>query len=251
MIRYLSATAVAASLMFSAVSFAAEPMVPAAVKSAVADSARPAADTERDAGRKPAECVAFAGIKAGDVVADISPGNGYFTRIFSKVVGPKGKVYAVLAAAGLARRPESGDGMKALAADTHYGNIVFHASDYDKFTTPQPLDVAWTSDNYHDFKNRGEGYTDNMNKAIFAALKPGGIYMVIDHAAEKGSGGRDTSTLHRVDPDLVKKEVTSAGFTFVGESNVLANPADDHKTPNADGAVKGKTDQFVYKFKKP
>ncbi len=245
----LTVTAVAAGLLFSAASFAAEP--PAVVKAAVADKARPAADTERDANRKPAEAVAFAGIKAGDKVADINPGGGYFTRIFSKVVGPTGKVYGVIGAATLAQRPTAGDGMKALQADAQYGNIVFHASDYDKLSMPEALDVAWTSDNYHDFKNRPAGFTEAMNKAIFAALKPGGTYIVIDHAAEKGSGGRDTNTLHRVDPDLVKKEVLAAGFKLDGESNILANPADDHKGGVGDGAVKGKTDQFVFKFKKP
>ena len=251
--RFIATTALVSTLLLgTAVTtsvFAAD--VPGAVKSAVADKGRPEADTSRDANRKPAEVVAFAGLKAGDKVADISPGGGYFTRIFSKVVGAKGKVYAVLPASTLATRPEAGDGMKALAADAQYGNIVFHASDFDKFTAPEALDVAWTSDNYHDFNNRGEGYTLAMDKAVFAALKPGGTFIVIDHAAEKGSGGRDTKTLHRVDPDLVKAEAQAAGFTLEAESNVLANPADDHKVGVTDGGVRGKTDQFVVKFKKP
>ncbi len=249
MIRSLSLMAVGMGLLLGAPAPAAE--APAAVKAAVADKARPAVDTQRDENRKPAEVVAFAGIKAGDKVADINPGGGYFTRIFSKVVGPKGKVYGVVAQATLQRRPEAGDGMKALAADANYGNIVFHAADYDKLTTPEQLDVAWTSLNYHDFKNRGEGYTDAMNKAVLGALKPGGIYIVIDHAAEKGSGGRDTNTLHRIDPDLVKQEALAAGFVLDGESDVLRNPADDHKVGVGDGEIRGKTDQFVYRFKKP
>lgn len=247
--RFVSSIALAATLMLSSASFAAD--VPAGVKAAVADKGRPEADTARDANRKPAEVVAFAGIKAGDKVADINPGGGYFTRVFAKVVGPKGKVYGVVAASTLATRPEAGDGMKALQADALYGNIAFHASDYDKLTMPEALDVAWTSDNYHDFNNRGEGFTLAMNKTIFGALKPGGTYMVIDHAAEKGSGGRDTKALHRVDPDLVKAEALAAGFTLEAESNVLANPADDHKVGVTDGGIRGKTDQFVLKFKKP
>ena len=140
--------------------------------------------------------------------------------------------------------------MKALAADTNYGNIVFHAVDYDKLTTPEPLDVAWTSLNYHDFKNR-PGLVEGMNKSVFAALKSGGTYIVIDHAAEKGSGGRDTSTLHRIDAAFVKQEVIAAGFKFDSESNILANPADQHATKVFEGDMRGKTDQFILKFKKP
>jgi predicted methyltransferase len=247
--RFLSSTAIALSLLMGAAAIAAD--VPAGVKAAVSDAKRPAADTERDANRKPAEVVAFAGIKAGDKVADINPGGGYFTRIFSKVVGSNGKVYGVVSATTLASRPQAGDAVKAIAADAAYGNVVFHPIDYDKLTTPEPLDVAWTSLNYHDFKNRPAGFTDAMNKAVFAALKPGGIYIVIDHVAEKGSGGRDTSALHRVDPELVKQEVLAAGFKLEAESNVLAHPADDHKVGVNDSNIRGKTDQFVFKFRKP
>ena len=247
--HFISSTAIAVSLLLGSAAIAAD--VPANVKAAVADKGRPSADTDRDANRKPAEVVAFAGIKAGDKVADINPGGGYFTRVFSKVVGPSGKVYGVVSAATLAQRPQAGDGMKALQADAQYGNIVFHAADFDTLTTHEPLDVAWTSLNYHDFKNRPAGFTDAMNKAIFAALKPGGTYIVIDHAAEKGSGGRDTSALHRVDPELVKKEVLAAGFRLESESDLLASPSDDHKVGVTDGNIRGKTDQFFFKFKKP
>jgi predicted methyltransferase len=247
--HFISSTAIAVSLLLSTAAIAAE--VPANVKAAVAHKGRPSADTERDVNRKPADVVAFAGIKAGDKVADINPGGGYFTRIFAKAVGPTGKVYATVGAAGLATRPTSGDGMRALQADTQYGNIVLNASDFDKLTAPEQLDVAWTSDNYHDFKNRPAGFTEAMNKAIFAALKPGGTYIIIDHAAEKGSGGRDTNTLHRVDPDLVKAEVLAAGFKLEAESNALLNPADNHSSKVSEADTKGKTDQFVFKFKKP
>ena len=245
----LTSLALASSLMLGTAAFAAD--APANIKAAVSDKGRPAADTDRDANRKPADVVAFAGIKAGDKVADINPGGGYFTRIFAKAVGPNGKVYATVGAAGLAAKPASGDAMRALQADAQYGNILLHASDFDKLTVPEPLDVAWTSDNYHDFKNRGPGFTDAMNKAIFAALKPGGTYIVIDHAAEKGSGARDTNTLHRVDPDLVKAEVLAAGFKLDSESKALVNAADNHSNKVFEGDTKGKTDQFVFKFKKP
>ena len=249
MIRSLAAAAVAAGLMFGV---ANAQTVSDAVKSAVADAGRPAADKERDANRKPAEVVAFSGMKAGDVVADINPGGGYFTRIFSKTVGPKGKVYAVVSDATLAKRPEAADGIKAIAGDKNYGgNVELVVADFATLKTAMPLDIAWTSLNYHDFKNRGGSFTENMNKAIFAALKPGGTYIVIDHAAEKGSGARDTEKLHRVDVDLVKKEVQAAGFKLEAESNLLAHPEDKHTSPVFDGEVRGKTDQFVLKFRKP
>lgn len=249
MIRSLAAATIAAGLMFSA---ANAQTVSDAVKAAVADTARPAADKERDANRKPAEVVAFSGMKAGDVVADINPGGGYFTRIFSKTVGAKGKVYAVVSDAMLAKRPEAADGIKAIAGDKTYGgNVELVVADFANLKTAMPLDIAWTSLNYHDFKNRGGSFTENMNKAVFAALKPGGVYIVIDHAAAKGADANVTEKLHRVDPEVVKKEVMAAGFKLEAESNLLAHAEDNHTSPVFDGAIRGKTDQFVFKFRKP
>jgi predicted methyltransferase len=249
MIRSLSIAAVAAGLMLGT---AHAQSVPDAVKSSVADKGRPAADTARDENRKPAEVVAFSGMKAGDVVADINPGGGYFTRIFAKTVGDKGKVYAVVSDAALAKRPEAADAVKDIAADANYGGVVeLLVADFAALKTAQPLDIAWTSLNYHDFKNRGGTFTDQMNKAVFAALKSGGTYIVIDHAAEKGSGARDSEKLHRIDPELVKKEVMAAGFKLESESDLLAHAEDDHTGRVFDDAIRGKTDQFVFKFRKP
>jgi predicted methyltransferase len=90
-----------------------------------------------------------------------------------------------------------------------------------------------------------------FNRAVFKALKPGGTFLVVDHVAEAGSGMRDTDTLHRIDPAIVKQQVVAAGFVFEGESNVLRNPADDHKKVVFDKAIRGRTDQFIYKFRKP
>src|SRR3546814_6060897 len=111
---------------------------------------------------------------------------------------------------------------------------------------------SWTVQNYHDIAN--DGGADALrafDKRVFAALKPGGIYVVIDHAAEAGSGLRDTDTLHRIDPAIVKQQVVAAGFEFVGESPVLANAQDDHTLKVFDPKVRGTTDQFIYKFRKP
>jgi len=90
-----------------------------------------------------------------------------------------------------------------------------------------------------------------LNKAVFAALKPGGTYLIVDHVAQAGSSLRDTDTLHRIDPATVKSQVTAAGFQFVGESPLLANQADDHTKKVFDPSVQGHTDQFIYKFRKP
>lgn len=252
MIRTLSVIALAAGLAFGVAQNATlAQSVSDAVKSAVADAGRPQADKDRDAGRMPAEVTAFAGVKASDVVADINPGSGYWTRIFAKTVGAKGKVYGIVSDAAVAKRPEAADGMKALAADKAYGNIEAVIADFANLKTAMPLDVAWTSWNYHDFKNRGSNFTPNMNKAIFAALKPGGTFIVIDHSAGSNAAADVTEKLHRVSPDVVKQEVMAAGFKLEGESKLLAHAEDNHMSPVFDGAVRGKTDSFVLKFRKP
>ncbi|MGE4061999.1 MAG: class I SAM-dependent methyltransferase [Rhodospirillaceae bacterium] len=250
MIRTLSVVAIAAGLAFSTASVSMAQSD--AVKAAVADAGRPQPDKDRDAGRKPAEVTAAAGIKAGDVVADINPGGGYWTRIFSKIVGAKGKVYAVVSDAGLAKNPKAADAVKAIAEDKAYGgNVEVTVADFANLKTAAPLDVAWTSWNYHDFKNRGSNFTPNMNKAVFAALKPGGRYIVIDHSAGANTTPEATEKLHRVSPDLVKQEVTAAGFKLESESKLLAHPEDNHTSPVFDGAVRGKTDSFMLVFRKP
>jgi predicted methyltransferase len=233
----------------SALAVAADAVSPAAA-AAVAELSRPDADRARDADRKPGEVVTFAGIKPGDKVAEVMPGGGYFTRIFSKVVGDKGIVFAMVPARPAnapANAPDFAAGVKAIAASPGYGNIRVVAMEGEKF---DPVDVAWTSLNYHDFHNRPNADLMAFNKNIFNALKPGGTYIVIDHAAQDGSGGRDTGTLHRIDPALVKSEVLQAGFEYVGESNALRNPA-DAKDKGVREVPRGKSDQFVYKFRRP
>jgi predicted methyltransferase len=215
------------------------------IAAAVADPARPAADRKRDALRKPAACLAFAGVRPGMKVAELFPGTGYFTRLFSRIVGPRGQVYEFV---GASRK----NPVDAIAANPHYyHNITVSAWPVGKLPVPQPVDLVWTSQNYHDLHNvKGLDVAD-FDRAVFAALKPGGIYLVLDHVAPAGSGLSDTSTLHRIDPAAVKKEVMSAGFQFVGESNVLRNPKDPHTKIVFDPSIRGHTDQFIYKFRKP
>jgi predicted methyltransferase len=227
--------------------YAADPAPSAAIAAAVADSARPAADTARDAARKPAEIVAFAGVKPGDKVAEFLPGGGYFTRILAKAVGPEGHVYA-LVPAGFAQRPGGLDALNALAAQ--YGNVTVVATDLTNFTLPEPVDVAWTSENYHDMHNGPTPSFAGVNTATFAALKPGGLYYVEDHAAP-GTGISATSTLHRIDPAAVISEVTAAGFSVDAQSDLLANPDDPHTAGVRDPSIQGKTDKLAIRFKKP
>ncbi len=242
--RIVSAfTALGLSLAFTGPCLA---QIPDYVAKAVADPGR-AQDRSIDDRRKVGELVTFSEAKPGDKVLELIPGGGYFTRVFSKVVGPQGRVYAVWP-----NEYEGGpDKIKAVAAE--YGNIDVLTQPAAKLTAPQPVDVVFTSQNYHDYPDKFMGPTDPavLNAAVFAALKPGGVYVVVDHAAEAGSGLRDTETLHRIDAAAVKQQVVAAGFEYVGETNVLRNPSDDRKRNVFDPAVRGHTDQFVYKFRKP
>jgi predicted methyltransferase len=220
--------------------------IPAYVTAAIAEPGR-AADAKDDSRRHIAEIVAFSGVKPGDSVLELVPGSGYWSKVFSKIIGDQGHLYAAV--------PEP---MKKYSDETmtlpkSYPNVEVLVQPADALATPAPVDVAFTVQNYHDYPDKFMGPTDPaiLNKAVFAALKPGGTYIVVDHVAEAGSGLRDTDTLHRIDPALVKQQVEAAGFEYVGESDVLRNPADDHKLKVFDDAIRGHTDQFAYKFRKP
>jgi predicted methyltransferase len=256
-VRHRSAGAIAAATLFAvlgSLAGAKSPAIPKAIAAAVADPARPPADRDRDANRKPAECIAFAGLKPGQRIADLIPGGGYFTRIFSGVVGAKGEVIAVAPPKrpdAPPERPEPAAAVRAIAADAHYPNVTVRVEKIAELKLPENLDMVWTSQNYHDVHNVKDIDVGAFNQAVFASLKPGGTYIVIDHAAKKGSGFGATSTLHRIDPDAVKTEVMAAGFEFVGASDVIANPADDHEAAVFEQGMHDKTDRFVLKFRKP
>jgi predicted methyltransferase len=210
----------------------------------LADPERPEADKARDADRKPVETMAFAGLRKGAKVAELSPGGGYYTRLIGKAVGPEGRVYA------MAVRPAPA---VIEWAKTH-PNVRFIAVQPGLLNPPEPVDIVWTTNNYHDFKNNKVGDSDlaiETNKAAFRALKPGGIYLVGDHEAGHGVGAGATSTLHRIEGAFVRREVEAAGFQFVGESPVLRHEGDDHRLRVQESGIRGKTDQFVYKFRKP
>jgi predicted methyltransferase len=221
---------------------------------ALADPARPADEVALDPLRKPAEVIAFAGLKPGDRVADFMAGNGYFTRIFSRVVGPAGRVYAFLPAQQLANcSADETAGTKALQHDPRYTNVQVLIDAADRFAVPEALDVVWMSLGYHDLHDSFMQPVDiaRLNAAVFRALKPGGVYLLVDHVAAAGSGLRDTETLHRIDPESLRAEVTAAGFVLAGESAVLRNPDDSHALRVFDPAIRRHTDQVAFKFRKP
>jgi predicted methyltransferase len=243
--RKLALVCASALLFTSAVAVAASTKLPAYVASALADKARPEADVKLDEARKPGELIAFAGIKPGERVADYLPGGGYFTQLFADVVGPNGHVFA-------ATLSDKGSERLKGVVEAHK-NVSTVVAPQGTFLMPGPLDVVWTSLNYHDLHNLklGDGGMVKLDKAIFDSLKPGGVFIVIDHAAEPGSGVRDTNTLHRIDPAVVKQEVEAAGFKLEAESKLLSNPEDDHTKGVTDAAIRRHTDQFVFKFRKP
>jgi len=226
---------------------------PSYITAAIADAKRPTGDTDQDANRKPEAVLVFAGVKPGDHVMDLLPGGGYYTRLFSKVVGPKGAVYAVTPNELLTKFAKALDGVKAIADSGDYKNVTVLQQPAVPVTAPQPVDVIFTSMNYHDYHNPLLGSPDMaaFNKSVFNALKPGGLFVVLDHAAAAGSGFEATNTIHRIDPAAAKAEILAAGFEFVGESDVLRNPDDDHTLGVFDKSLRGKTDRFIYKFRRP
>jgi len=225
-----------------------------AIADAVADSSRPASDTVRDVNRKPVETLAFTGVKPGDTIADYAAGAGYFTRLFAGVAGPQGHVYASVPSP-LFKYPNIVKGIAEIQnfAATHPNVTVTFASVLGAAKYSEKLDVFWISQNYHDLHDSFMGPVDMaaFNRAVYAALKPGGVYLVLDHVAAKGSPADVTDTLHRIEPSTVRREVEASGFTYEGESNILANPADPHTAGVFDPSIQGRTDQFILKFRRP
>ena len=228
--------------------------VPPYVAAAVADKDRPDKDRARDTDRKPAEIMALTGVKPGDTAVDVGPGSGYYTRILSRIVGASGHVYAFNPTWVAAKFPKEGEMLAGLVTGG-YPNVEPVVQPMDAIHFDKPVDLVFMSLIYHD--QVWQSVTSNidvakMDKAIFDALKPGGVFLVIDHSALPGvSTPEQIDKLHRIDPAVVKAEVTAAGFKYEGESNVLRNPADDHTKRVFDPAIRGHTDQFVYKFRKP
>ena len=216
------------------------------VLKAVSDLSRPKADRSRDSVRKPAEVLAFAGVKPGMKIAEWIPSGGYFTRLLSGVVGPTGKVYGIDVDSW-----DSGEGAK-MAAEPGRENVSIHLGEFGDFKPKEKVDLVWTTQNYHDLHVAEYGSADPVafNRKVHTSLKRGGIYIVLDHAAAPGSDDARVAEVHRIEKFKVIEEVTAADFKLVGESYVLSNAADDHALNSSDPAVRGHTDQFLLKFRK-
>ena len=220
-------------------------------KAALADPARPAADRERDTARKPAELLAFAQIKPGQKVGDFVMGGGYVTRLLAGAVGPAGKVYAFQPAEFIAFKKQYGDDQTAI--DAAYTNVDAVAGPFAAPAFPEPLDTIITVQNFHDLylKPFAAGTGDKASAALFAALKPGGTLVVVDHSAAKGSGTTLSDSLHRIDKDAVIATLTKAGFKLDAESDLYRLPADPRTANVFDKEIRSKTDQFTLRFRKP
>jgi predicted methyltransferase len=222
---------------------------PANIKRAIESNARPAEQSARDADRKPAETLMLAGIRDGARVVELAAFGHYWTNMLVEAVGPSGQVYLV----DMPWTDRFG-GEAGRAFDTAHANATYTQAHYNQMQLPANVDAVLLAQFYHDLKRESADEsvdTADMNERIFAALKPGGLYLVVDHNAEAGSGWRDAMTLHRIDPAVIKSEVTAAGFELVEDSNLLANPADDRKQSMRAANLRGHTDQAVLVFRKP
>ncbi|ALL14090.1 class I SAM-dependent methyltransferase [Caulobacter henricii] len=250
MIRLPMASAVAA-LAFVAFGGTAFAQVPASITAALASPARPAEDSARDAARHPGEILAFAGVKPGDTVVDFIMGGGYFTRILSGAVGPSGTVYAYQPAEFIRFQAKYGESLKAVSAALPNakpldGSVI-------ALDLPDNLDLVITVQNYHDLhlKPFPTATAATVNAEVFKSLKPGGVFLIVDHAAASGAGLAVADTLHRIDVADVRAEVEAAGFKLEAESPILRDAADPHTANVFDPVIRGKTDQFILKFRKP
>ena len=241
--------ALAAPPLFSGAAHAQT--VPAHITAALADPARPQAQKDRDAARHSAEILAFAGVKPGDKVADFLMGGGFWTRILAPAVGPNGKVYAYQAAEFIAYRADYATEQDA--AVKGYANVVPLRMSLRELAFPEPLDMIITVQNYHDLHLgfAPPGAAAMIAAQLYASLKPGGVLLIVDHVANDDPGFAVPDKLHRIDPAAARKELEGVGFVFDGESPVLRNPADPRTANVFDPSVQGKTDQFVYRFRKP
>ena len=247
------ATTMAASVVLSGC--ATTPRValttPADYAAALADPARPEEERARDAARHPAEVLAFAQIRPGQRVGDFVMGGGYFTRLLASAVGSAGHVYAFQPAEFVAFRAQYGTDQDTV--DAAYANVSAVRSPFGAPAFPAGLDAIITVQNYHDLHLAPFPAATAANAAtsLYNALKSGGILVVIDHAATAGSGTRDSDRLHRIYIASVRAELTAAGFVEEASSDLLRAPADPHTASVFDPAIRGHTDQFMLRFRRP
>jgi predicted methyltransferase len=246
--------AVSAVAMLAATPALARPTAPD-LAAAVADSRRPADARALDESRKPAEVLAFLGLRPGMKAADIMTGSGYWAEIMANRVGAKGKVTA-FEPSQFYTGPEEVKVWNALVA--RRPDIDFVRYPFERFAAaPGAFDFAIINLSYHDLYWESEKYkiprTDPAAfvATLYAAMKPGGVVGIVDHVGPAGDTRTVVDKLHRIDPQTVKADFKAAGFLLEAESPVLANSADDHAKQVFDPAIRGKTDRFLYRFRKP
>ncbi len=244
----LAATALSGAAMAQMAPMAPPAGAPAAPPAPPAPitAERPAANVALDANRKPIETMAFAGVKPGMTVGELGPGGGYYTRMLSQAVGPRGKVYMIITPAQAAR-PNGRFTVDGLAKVLP--NVEVVVSEYATLALPTAPDLVWTTENYHDYHNGPTANVAALNKAVYNMLKPGGIYYVEDHSAAKGAGAEATTKFHRMDEDIAKAELMAAGFKLDGEGTLLRNPADTRTNSNSENGHYT-SDRFMLRMKK-
>lgn len=229
----------------------AQSQIPGYIVDAVNSPARPGADRNLDASRKPEQWLAFFGIKPGMKVADLWAGGGYTTELLARIVGPSGKVYSQNMEAP-ARFKKAAEMWHARVREPGMSNVAEITKPFDSPdllpVPPGSLDAVIINMNYHDMVGRGFN-RDNINHAVFTALKPGGIYGLVDNSAKPGTGAKDANTLHRIDENFEIGEIEKAGFRLAATSDSLRNPNDPRTQPF--WKINHTQDRFVLKFIKP
>ena len=229
----------------------AQSQIPSYIADAVNSPARPDSDRKLDASRKPDQVLAFFGIKPGMKVADLWAGGGYTTELLARTVGPTGKVYSQNMEFP-PRFKQAGEMWRGRGKEQGLSNVVEVSKPFDAPdllpVPPESLDAVIINMNYHDMVGRGFD-RDKINHAVFTALKPGGIYGLVDNSAKPGTGAADANTLHRIDEDFEVKEIEKAGFRLTGTSDILRNANDPRTQPF--WKVNHTQDRFVLKFVKP
>ncbi|MES2862379.1 MAG: methyltransferase [Pseudomonadota bacterium] len=241
---------VSAAILMSAGGFAPAPQDSGAYAAVLADANRPETDRARDAARKTAETLTFAEVEPGQSIGDMIIGGGYFTRVFASAVGSTGQVVAWQPAQFIAFQASYADA--ATAADA-MDNVSAIRSPIGAPEFPAGMDLIFTAQNYHDLHLQPfpTDTAAKVNAAVFASLKPGGLYVIVDHAALPGAGLEAADTLHRIDIADVKREVEAAGFVLDGESDILLNATDPMTANVFDPSIRGHTSQFMLRFRKP
>jgi predicted methyltransferase len=252
--RHVTMLVAAAALVIAAAPRPAAPQPPT-IAAAVAATDRSPDNVKLDAGRKPAQLLQYLGLKRGMNVLDLFGANAYWAEIEAPVVGPKGHVTVWQPAQFYREKTKAS--FDAFSA--RHPNVSITVSPFEAPNLPKNYaDFVILNDNYHDtyWQNAERGIPkmdpNAFLKAVYAAMKPGAVIGVIDHVALPNHDTRATvEKLHRIDPEVVKADFKRAGFVLAGSSDILRNPADPHSADPFDESIKGKTDRFVFNFRKP